>query len=450
MNRDKTSLSLLLCASAFAFLACAINGSRSSVAAQEWDKVRGPVVPHDDFPADCSLCHEGDDWNTIRADFTYDHAKETGYALEGAHEAAECLRCHNDRGPVQLFSVRGCAGCHEDPHESRMGADCSSCHSQSNWLVVGAIADHARTRFPLVGAHAAAACFACHQGAEVGRFERLSVACIDCHADDLATAVAPDHRALGWAEQDCSTCHTAAGWGGGAFKHPYFPLTGAHRSTACAECHVGGVYAGTPNTCVGCHQREYDQTARPDHAAAGFGTQCQQCHSTSNWDDANFAHASWPLTGAHASTSCNACHGGGVYDGTPTNCFACHQREYTAAPGHVAGNFSTNCQQCHTTTTWQGASFSHVGIVNGCVACHLDDYKGATNPNHAAAGLGTQCQQCHGVNNWNVANFNHAGVTRGCVVCHANDFNPNEDREHQKPGASQNCQWCHDTNDWDD
>jgi len=379
MNRNTNSLSLLLLASAFVFLACAIDGSRSSVAAQEWDKLRGPVVPHDDFPADCSLCHEGDDWNTIRADFVYDHAKETGHALEGAHEAAECLRCHNDRGPVQLYSVRGCAGCHEDPHESRMGSDCSSCHSQSNWLVVGAIADHARTRFPLVGAHAAAACFACHQGAEVGRFERVSIACIDCHADDLATALVPNHQALGWAQQDCSTCHTAAGWGGGAFKHPYFPLTGAHRSTACAECHVGGVYKGTPDTCVGCHQREY-----------------------------------------------------------------------TAAPGHVAGNFSTSCQQCHSTATWQGASFSHVGIVNGCVACHLDDYNGTTNPNHAAASLGTQCQQCHGVNSWNVNNFNHAGVTRGCVLCHANDFDPNEDREHRKPGASQNCQWCHDTNDWDD
>ena len=161
MSQQRTHLSFLLLASAFAFLACAIDQGKSSlsVSAQEWDKLRGPVVPHDSFPADCTLCHEGDNWTTIRKDFVYDHAKETGYALVGSHEGAECLRCHNDRGPVELYSVRGCAGCHEDPHETRMGSECSSCHSQTNWLVKDAITQHARTRFPLVGAHAAAACF---------------------------------------------------------------------------------------------------------------------------------------------------------------------------------------------------------------------------------------------------------------------------------------------------
>ncbi|MEK7413995.1 MAG: hypothetical protein AAB263_11830, partial [Planctomycetota bacterium] len=65
-----------------------------------WWAEHGPVVPHDTFPADCSLCHEGTGWNSIRADFEYDHLARTGIPLEGAHEQAECLRCHNDRGPV--------------------------------------------------------------------------------------------------------------------------------------------------------------------------------------------------------------------------------------------------------------------------------------------------------------------------------------------------------------
>ena len=67
------------------------------VAPQDWNKGRGPVVPHDTFPADCRLCHEGSGWNHIRADFRFDHLKETGVALDGAHQQAECLRCHNDR-----------------------------------------------------------------------------------------------------------------------------------------------------------------------------------------------------------------------------------------------------------------------------------------------------------------------------------------------------------------
>ena len=453
MSQQRTHLSFLLLASAFAFLACAIDQGKSSlsVSAQEWDKLRGPVVPHDSFPADCTLCHEGDNWTTIRKDFVYDHAKETGYALVGSHEGAECLRCHNDRGPVELYSVRGCAGCHEDPHETRMGSECSSCHSQTNWLVKDAITQHARTRFPLVGAHAAAACFACHQGAEVGRFERVSTNCVDCHQADLVQAVAPDHRALGWDTQDCSRCHAPAGWNGTGFKHSTFPLTGAHRTQDCSACHgTPAVYQGIPNTCIGCHDNEYNQTANPNHSAAGFGTSCQQCHSTSGWEPATYAHTAWPLTGAHRTTSCNSCHGGGVYNGTPTNCVACHQTDYKTAPGHVSGNFPTNCQACHTTTTWQGASFTHTGITNGCSNCHLPDYQGTTNPNHAAAGLSTQCQQCHATTTWNINNFNHSGVTRGCVVCHASDFDPNENRAHRQQGASPNCQRCHNTNDWDD
>src|SRR5512147_1118435 len=32
----------------------------------------------------------------------------------------------------------------------------------------------------------------------------------------------------------------------------------------------------------------------------------------------------FPLTGAHASTRCEACHQRGVFKGTPTLCAACH------------------------------------------------------------------------------------------------------------------------------
>jgi len=40
-----------------------------------WDQGAGPVVPHDTFPGDCSLCHTGGNWQTIRADFTFDSSK---------------------------------------------------------------------------------------------------------------------------------------------------------------------------------------------------------------------------------------------------------------------------------------------------------------------------------------------------------------------------------------
>ena len=71
---------------------------------QGWNPAAGPVVPHDTFPGDCSLCHKGGDWHSLREDFTFDHGARTGTALEGAHKNAGCLLCHNDRGPVQQFS----------------------------------------------------------------------------------------------------------------------------------------------------------------------------------------------------------------------------------------------------------------------------------------------------------------------------------------------------------
>jgi hypothetical protein len=75
-----------------------------------WDKKLGPLVPHKSFPKDYGLCHVPDRWDVIKKDFHFDHEKETGYRLEGAHVTAFCVRCHNDRGPVKTFSVRGCAG----------------------------------------------------------------------------------------------------------------------------------------------------------------------------------------------------------------------------------------------------------------------------------------------------------------------------------------------------
>jgi len=79
--------------------------------AHRWWSGLGPVLPHDSFPADCSLCHVGTKWNKLRDDFEFDHKARTGVALEGAHKTAQCLRCHNDRGSVAVFARKGCVGC---------------------------------------------------------------------------------------------------------------------------------------------------------------------------------------------------------------------------------------------------------------------------------------------------------------------------------------------------
>ena len=194
-----------------------------------WDAGAGPVVPHDSFPADCSLCHTGTDWHTLRKDFVYDHEARTGVPLRGAHTAASCLLCHNDRGPVQQFAARGCGGCHADPHLTRLGANCEDCHDERTWYPREAIAQHDRTRFPLVGAHAGAACFRCHPGAQVGNFAGAYTECVHCHREDYARTTTPNHAAVAFSQQ-CESCHLPLAWQSARFDHPACP---AKRSSEC-------------------------------------------------------------------------------------------------------------------------------------------------------------------------------------------------------------------------
>jgi hypothetical protein len=263
-------------------LACAI-GSRSGrppadLPPQSWWKERGPVVPHDSFPSDCGLCHEGGSWTSMRADFSFDHEAATGTLLEGAHARAECLRCHNDRGPVELYARRGCAGCHEDVHRARLGQDCASCHGTEDWSVPDMISRHQRTRFPLVGAHAATACFACHPGSAVGNFERAPVDCATCHRDDLARATSPDHIANGFVDR-CDRCHVPTGWTGAAFNHVFFPLSGPH-ALSCTDCHqVRGSFEQF--SCTHCHAHTQGAMDGEHDDVPGYvwtSSACYACH----------------------------------------------------------------------------------------------------------------------------------------------------------------------------
>ncbi len=340
---------LLVALLALGLFAC-VGGTVKQITQEGWWADRGPVVPHETFPTSCDLCHTGNDWHTLREDFVYDHQVETGVDLEGAHAAAECLRCHNDRGPVADFAARGCAGCHEDVHEGMQGQGCDTCHDQQSWTVVEAIASHARTRFPLVGAHAATSCRRCHEGIEAGVLQPLDVECISCHRADLARATDPNHASNGWV-MDCARCHIATAWSGAAFNHATFPLTGAHASTDCSECHMGGVFSGTPRDCAACHLADYQGATDPNHITAGFPLDCAACHSTSSWFGATFNHRFQIVGGDHGGMDCIDCHT------MPNNflmasCTHCHEHrqsesddQHSDVSGYVWN--SMNCIQCH-------------------------------------------------------------------------------------------------------
>jgi hypothetical protein len=263
----------------FLLFACTFAGIPTVGVApvQGWRQDRGPVVPHDSFPDDCRTCHVGGGWHSIREDFAFDHEGQTGVALVGAHGRAECLRCHNDRGPVARFAAQGCAGCHEDWHRRTLGHHCENCHQQQDWKPRRVIAKHALTRFPLTGAHVGAPCWRCHDGAQVGIFERVSTECVVCHRDSLARAVNPDHQTSGWTT-GCQRCHSPVGWQGASFAHP-FELRGPHR-TACANCHTTpGAFLSY--SCFTCHEHRQSKMDDDHSSVPGYvysSPACFSCH----------------------------------------------------------------------------------------------------------------------------------------------------------------------------
>jgi len=436
--RARLPLALLVCL--LALFACTLGGriGSGSVLQQDWDKRRGPVVPHDNFPKDCSLCHEGGSWSKIRADFAFDHERETKVPLHGAHARAECLRCHNDRGPVEIFAVRGCVGCHEDVHRGKQGAECASCHRETDWGIGDSLALHERTRFPLFGVHASVECWRCHPGAQVANFDRTAVQCENCHQQDLASATNPNHAAQGWTK-DCENCHSTSGWTSGDFNHSWWPLSGAHAAPprVCSDCHPGGNYAGTQSACVACHQQAFDATQSPPHGPSGFPTSCQACHNTTSWQPATFTHSGvgFALDGAHLSPplDCVACHVGGNYSGTlPTDCAGCHQSDFdaTSNPDHRALGFPTQCANCHTTApNWTPVHMDHTGLTGSCQQCHMPDYQASSNPDHELQGYPFDCAMCH------VSTTSWSGVNWFPSTSHDPDF--------PLPHRNSRCNQCH-------
>lgn len=394
--------------------------ARYSSDVNDWWQGRGPVVPHGTFPGDCSICHTSDSWGSMRADFEFDHAQETGFKLNGAHEEAQCLRCHNDRGPVQVFSEQGCAGCHGDVHNRRLGDQCLDCHTEQDWNPRGQLAEHARTRFPLFGNHASITCDRCHEGIGSGVFDPLSTECVSCHQADLASAV-PNHFDEGWTES-CDRCHRPTTWAEEGFVHETFPLIGGHK-TDCASCHSNEDFSPVSAQCNDCHASEFQVSTELDHAAFNLPRQCEICHSEVSWATNTFDHST-------VGNDCLACHGDDF--------------QATSNPDHSLWGYSTDCVQCHGTTDWEAVNFGHPGITANCTQCHFQDFLQTQDPDHQLWGYPQDCELCHHqFTSFPPGDFFHTGVTNGCVQCHFQDYLMTTDPNHQENFFPTTCEDCH-------
>jgi len=344
----------------------------------------------------CEGCHTLDGWKTAAR---FDHAR-TAYPLTGKHATVACSKCHGgaasgtqvatlDLKRLKPVSHEECSACHTDPHKGSMGAACASCHVTAGFHTINSKTfQHAKTRFPLRGAHATVACETCHTKPGGGALPKPSFAlCTDCHALAHGTQLA------GRADQGaCESCHTVNSWRPSTFtalQHATLalPLEGRHKDVECRACHIALALAskeiGTAKVqltwpdaaCERCHVDPHEGRW------ANVPGSCQSCHTLQSFHQANVdvaMHAtfSYPLQGSHRTLPCVSCHpelnhkaaqstllGAAknvpklLFDQKRSACRDCHKNPHGAA---FEGPSAKNCTACHSEETFAPAvRFDH-------------------------------------------------------------------------------------------
>jgi Cytochrome c7 and related cytochrome c len=150
------------------------------------------------------------------------------------------------------------------------------------------------------------------------------------------------------------------------------------------------------------------------------------------------------LVGQHRSVACESCHVGGVFKGTPKDCFTCHSpgaRDGASAKpsNHILS--SNDCQTCHTPYGWRPVTkFNHINVLGSCSSCHNGVQSVGKGPNHIPTLA--ECSTCHLVSlPWTAAHYDHAGIHDNCARCHDNVHAPGKPLTHVP--TTEACEVCH-------
>jgi hypothetical protein len=324
--------------------------------------------------------------------------------------------------------------------------------------------DHAKTGFPLLGAHAQADCQTCHLQ---GIFKGTPQQCDVCHTKGSRLAITFKPAKHPKTTRQCSQCHTSTvTWTGARFDH-IGVTTGS-----CAYCHNGSDATGKPikhvvttKPCDDCHRTTAWLPATFDHFGVAAGScatchgvnatgkpnghlvtsaSCDTCHSTNAWKPAGVDHNNPAIV---APGQCITCHGitstGQVAGHIPTNlsCDACHNK-YPARFGPSTFTHSLAqgvapglCGTCHSgfyaaaPSNAQGKSKPHIPTTLSCDACHSQSsgtFSGATFTHTTEQMSGNACNTCHS-GAYAAAPINAQGLSKphiptgalSCDVCHS-------------------------------
>jgi len=434
--------------------------------AANYQNAKNPDHVASNFSKNCQDCHLLNSPNWSMGGFAHDF-----FPLVGGHKISNCFKCHTPGKFSELD--KNCVTCHKkdynrtknpDHIKLKFSTNCTECHTTSpGWKPT--TFNHDKI-YLLEGAHAKIKdeCQKCHSQGYSG----TPTECIGCHRSNYEATTNPNHKQLNFST-DCTQCHNQDAWSPATFDHDakFFPIySGKHNNqwNQCTDCHTD------PNdyakfSCIDCHEHEKTKTDEEHNGVQGYiyaSSQCFACHPDGSKEGSfNHANSNFPLTGAHQAVDCQQCHTNG-YAGTPTDCAACHRKDYDSAtnPNHQALNVPLDCAQCHTTEPgWTPAKFTihdnfyviqgaHVKIRNecadchntndysraptDCVGCHQKDYDNTNNPPHSASGFPTDCTQCHNQDAWQPATFDHDGLYfpiysgkhnnqwNSCADCHTN------------------------------
>lgn len=281
--------------------------------------------------------------------------------LEGFVSHAEfenqCTHCH---APVHCLEDASCQECHHEIAQQRQsgqglhsrlpGTDrCQNCHIEHRGAEVvitdlafanvdhQTLAHFSLERHQLDYQGQAMDCESCHSQ---DRFADHSLDCITCHVEEDHDYMA---QHIGTFGMDCVPCHDGADRMAD-FEHDSFYVLGmAHEDTPCEDCHVDQVFAGTPGTCVECHEE-------PEMHAGQFGLDCSRCHNAVAWSPALLTRHTFYLDhGADQTLECQTCH---MVTCTENTCYQCHDHtEDQMAMVHLEEGLEDyqNCAECHPT-----------------------------------------------------------------------------------------------------
>lgn len=218
-----------------------------------------------------------------------------------------------------------------------------------------------------------------------------------------------------------------------------------------------------------------------------------QEQDVSQWTVETHDGTNFPLIGRHRTVSCRECHLNLVFEGTPSDCEACHWQRRQDDRYQLRLGF--RCGECHTPLSWKNVApnkWDHEFVTGfplggvhrtldcadchgdsgfqggkvACIDCHAEDYEEADEPDHAAAGFPNQCQYCHNNNRWEGAVFTHsgfvllgqhrllncsachrgqqfAGLATECFACHEQDYLEADSPDHDRLGYPRDCEFCH-------